>query len=100
MFKTYGIYWRYDVDDEIDPEIRLPTLRGRLQRQVYRGENGTENTCGWLVERRRTEIGAYRDLVESGISYTVEIAKRECEAALLRHLTAHEKIALAKKALR
>lgn len=96
MLNAYGYYWCHDPEnDDVEPYLRLPTLRGRLDRQVSRGGSDFEQACGWVVERWCAKFGAWRDLVEVGMSDTIDGAKHDCEAAVLRNLTAHEKIALA-----
>jgi hypothetical protein len=94
MLNAHGYYWCYDPeDDDVEPYLRLPTLCGRLDRQIYRGAGGFEQACGWVVERR--SAAGWQVFVEGGISDTIDAAKHDCEVAVLRNLTGHEKIALA-----
>jgi hypothetical protein len=101
MLSAFGYYWCHDPDDDsIEPYLNLPTVSGRLDRQTSRGTDGSGQSCGWMIERRTSKIGASPGLVEFGIADTFEAAKHDCEAAILRNLTGHERIALAARGLR
>jgi hypothetical protein len=92
MLNAYGYFWCHDPeDDDIDPYLNLPNLRGRIDRRIYLGEDGSGQSCGWMIERRDSER---ETIVEFGISDTFDGAKHDFEAAILRNLTGHERIAL------